>query len=81
MSEAAHRVVIEFDGGYMTVRLICPASCPTGTAGECPLRTWFDNVAPEEILQGKVEVPVRVEWVGEEEGPLVHIAEAVKAHA
>lgn len=72
--EAGHRVEIEFDGGVMTAKLICPTSGCSEREGHCDARDWFDNVAPEETLVGKVTVPARVEWQGDEDGPLFHLA-------
>jgi hypothetical protein len=68
-----HRIEFTFDGGVMTGKLICP---PDGCCDEdykegyCPARDWFDNTSPEEIIKGKVTVPVSIEWgSAEDDGP------------
>ncbi len=40
---------------------------------ECWLKTWFDNLMPEELLHGKLEVSVDVRW--EDDHPVVTICE------
>lgn len=32
---------------------------------ECWIKSWFDNVAEDELLHGRVEVPIRAEWDGD----------------
>lgn len=64
-----HRVVIEFDG-FVSAKLICPddGTCSPGEGesskptDECWLKTWFDNNSADELLHGKVEVAVDVDW-------------------
>jgi hypothetical protein len=73
-----HQVRLEFEGGIMTAKLICPEDgCnDEGHAGHCNLRDWFDNVCFEEMTEGVVILPVvSVEWTDDEVGPLIRIGE------
>lgn len=58
-----HRVEIEFDGGAVSGKLICPESCKPATT--CWIKTWFDNVGVDELLHGNVTVEIDAEWDGE----------------
>jgi hypothetical protein len=49
--------------------------CEETNVDECWLRSWFDNVEPEELLAGSVEFPIAVE-VGESGEPFCRIEAA-----
>jgi hypothetical protein len=46
-------------------------ACEEVNPDECWLKSWFDAMDGEELLQGKIEFPVDAEWDGDQ--PLVHI--------
>lgn len=49
----------------------CPeAGAPTD---ECWIKSWFDNLTTDELMDGTIEVAVDVEWTGD--GIVAHIAE------
>jgi len=74
MSDARHKVELHFEAGAMTAKLICPPDSECSEhEGHCNARDWFDNVSPEEILEGKVTVPVVIDWPGSEEGPEIKL--------
>lgn len=62
--EQQHRVRLVIDGGFLSAELVCPEGC---CELECWIKTWFDNLAPDELLHGRVEVvvPMRAEWDGD----------------
>ncbi len=74
MSDARHKVELHFEGGVMTAKLICPPDSECSEhEGHCNARDWFDNVSPEEILEGKVTVPAVIAWPGSEEAPEIKL--------
>ena len=74
----AHRVEIEFDGGGVSGKLICPESgCTPPPPGECWIKTWFDNLSVDELLHGKVTVEINAEF--EDDTLVARIAEAPDA--
>jgi hypothetical protein len=78
MSDARHKIELWFEGGVLTAKLICPdregEQC-SEHEGHCNARDWFDNVSVEEIVQGKVVLPIQIDWPGPEEGPEMKLIE------
>lgn len=78
MSDARHKIELEFDGGVLTAKLICPTGEEDKCSeheGQCDARDWFDNVSVEEIVQGKVTLPIEIDWPAPEEGPEMKLIE------
>ncbi len=69
-----HAVRLNFEGGLGSiVNLLHPddGCSDLSEDGECVLTDWVENVQ-DDLLQGEIVLPVRVEWITEDE-PTLHL--------
>lgn len=45
--------------------------CEEINVDECWLTGWFDNLEPEDLLRGEIELPIDAEWDGDY--PIIHL--------
>ena len=49
-----------------------PCECCPKPSDGCNLRNWFDGMGTE-LIEAEFEAEVEVEWIGPEDGPILHL--------
>jgi hypothetical protein len=70
---SSHAIKFYCEGGLgVTIQLLHTGPCDQRDSnGDCLLADWVENVG-NDLLQGEITVPVRVEWL-EEDSPVLHL--------